>query len=311
MAETSIRPPQGFVNLDKPAGMTSRRAAETAARCFGRKLTAGHAGTLDPAATGVLPVAIGGATRLTELLAEEDKEYRGAVRLGLTTDTDDAEGRALGEERPVGVSRAEVEEALASFRGEILQRPPDFSAIKRRGQAAHKLARRGESPGLEPRPAVYRELELLSFEPPDVKVRALVAKGTYIRALARDLGEKLGCGGHLASLVRTRAGSFALSDAVGLDELRALAAEGRAEERLLPAREALSDFACLTADGPLVRHVKRGQALPLSEFAAEGPAPGAGARCLVVEPSGRALSLAELVSAGDGTVLVQPRKRIR
>jgi len=311
MAGTSIRPPQGFVNLDKPAGLTSRRAAESAARCFGRKLAAGHAGTLDPAATGVLPVAIGGATRLTELLAGADKEYRGAVRLGLATDTDDAEGRPLGEARPVDVSREDVEKALAAFRGELLQRPPDFSAIKRGGRTAHKLARSGEKPRLEPRPAVYHQLELLSFEPPLLELRALVAKGTYIRALARDLGEKLGCGGHLASLVRTRAGSFALEDAVGLDELRALAAEGRAEEKLLSAREALPGLACLTAGEEMLRSVKRGQARPVTEFALSGNAPNEGERCLIVDASGRGLALAEIRTAESGELLVQPRKRIR
>jgi tRNA pseudouridine55 synthase len=291
--------------------MTSRRAAERVGRCFARGLRVGHAGTLDPAATGVLPVAVGGATRLTELLAEADKEYRGRVRLGVATDTDDAQGRPLGEERPVDVSREEVEEALNLFRGEILQRPPDFSAVKRGGRAAHKLARSGERPRLEPRPAVYRELELLSFDPPLLELRALVSKGTYIRALARDLGERLGCGGHLASLVRTRAGPFALDDSVGLEELRALAAEGRAGERLLRAREALPDLACVTVGEQLIRDVRRGQSRPLAEFGVAGAGPQAGARCLVVEPSGRAVCLAEILAGEDGALLVQPRKRIR
>jgi tRNA pseudouridine55 synthase len=291
--------------------MTSRRAGQAVARCLGRKLAAGHAGTLDPAATGVLPVAIGGATRLVELLAGLEKEYRGTVRLGWATDTDDAQGRPLGEECPVEVSREEVEAALGSFRGEVMQRPPDFSAIKRAGRAAHRLARGGGKPELEPRPAVYRELELLRFEPPEVEVRALVSKGTYIRALARDLGKKLGCGGHLAALRRTRAGSLSIEDAVGLDELRALAAGGRAGERLLPAREALPGLPCLTAGDELLRSIRRGQRRPLADFAASAEAPPAGARCLLLDAAGRALALAEIVDAGDGELLVQPRKRIR
>jgi len=304
-------PPQGFVNLDKPAGITSRKAGDAVARCFGRKLAAGHAGTLDPAATGVLPVAIGGATRLLEFLAGLDKEYRGTVRLGLATDTDDAQGRPLGEERPVEVSRGEVEAALDSFRGEVMQRPPDFSAIKRGGRAAHKLARGGGKPRLEPRPAVYRELELLRFEPPEVEVRTLVSKGTYIRALARDLGEKLGCGGHLAALRRTRVGGFSIESAVALDDLRALAAGERAGERLLPAREALPGLSCLTAGDELLRSIRRGQRRPLADFAASAETAPAGARCLLLDAAGRALALAEVVDAGDGELLVQPRKRIR
>ncbi len=310
MTDSSIPPPQGFVNLDKPAGITSRRAGDSVARCLGKKLTAGHAGTLDPAATGVLPVAIGGATRLVELLAGLDKEYRGTVRLGFATDTDDGQGRPLGEERPVEVSREEVEAALNSFRGDVMQRPPDFSAIKRGGRTAHKLARGGAKPQLEPRPAVYHELEVLRFEPPDVEVHTLVSRGTYIRALARDLGEKLGCGGHLSALTRTRVGDFRLEAAVKLADLRTLAMADRAGEALIPARDALPHLACLTASDELLRSVRRGQQRPIEDFELSGQRPAIGGRCLIVDACGRALSLGEFV-AGDDEAMVQPRRRIR
>ncbi len=311
MTDSSIPAPQGFVNLDKPVGISSRRASDITARCFGRA-PAGHAGTLDPAASGVLPVAVGGATRLVHLLSEADKEYRARVRLGLATDTDDATGRPLGAEKPVDVSRQAVEAALDAFRGEVLQRPPDFSAIKRGGRAAHKKARAGERVDLAPRPAVYHELELLDFDPPELELAARVSKGTYIRALARDLGERLGCGGHLCALVRTRVGSFSLEESIGLDELRKLAAEGRAAEGLLSAREGLPQLIALTAaDDALRRSAARGIPEPLAAFGFEGPEPMAGEPCLVVAPDGRALALAELVAGEDGVARVQPRKRIR
>ncbi len=306
-----MTPPQGFVNLDKPAGITSRRAGETAARCFGRGVAAGHAGTLDPAATGVLPVAVGGATRLVDLIASVDKEYRGVIRLGLDTDTDDAEGKPLGPEVPVGVGRAEAERALRDFLGEVMQRPPRFSAVKRGGRAAHKLARAGKDPGLEPRPAVYRELEMLRFDPPELEVRALVGKGTYIRALARDLGAKLGCGGHLLSLRRTRVGSFAVGDAVSLERLKEMAAAGRAGEALISAGVALPEASRLTVNDPgSVRTIRRGGRLPLGAFAASGPEPEPGRPVLVLDAAGRALALGEVVT-GEAGAMLQPRKRIR
>lgn len=311
MTGSSIPAPQGFVNLDKPAGISSRRASDIVARCFGRAPT-GHAGTLDPAASGVLPVAVGGATRLVHLLSDADKGYRARVRLGLATDTDDATGRPLGAEKPVEATRAQVEAALDAFRGEVLQRPPDFSALKRGGQAAHRRARAGEKVELAPRPAVYHELKVISFDPPELELAARVSKGTYIRALARDLGDKLGCGGHLGALVRTRVGSFTLEDSIGLDELQKLAAEGRAAQGLLSAREALPELAALTAaDNALRRSVARGIPEPLAAFELRGPAPGPGARCLVVAPDGRALALAEVTAGEDGVARVQPRKRIR
>jgi tRNA pseudouridine55 synthase len=307
----SILPPQGFVNLDKPAGLTSRKASDLVGRLFGRVET-GHAGTLDPLATGVLPVAVGGATRLAELVSGADKEYLGRVRLGLATDTDDADGRPLGPERPVTASRPEVETALAGFRGEVLQRPPDYSALKRGGRAAHELARAGQPAELEPRPAVYRELELLAWEPPELELRARVSKGTYIRALARDLGERLGCGGHLVALRRTRAGAFRVEEAVTLVHLEELAAEGRAGEALLPAAAALPELVRLAArEERALYDLAKGRALPLAGFETSGAEPRAGALGLALDSEGRAVCLAELVAGPDGALLVQPRKRLR
>jgi tRNA pseudouridine55 synthase len=305
MTTTSMHGAQGFVNLDKPPGMTSRRATDLVARVF-RGAPAGHAGTLDPLAAGVLPVALGGATRLVELLHDADKEYRARVRLGLATDTDDAAGAPLGEPRPVTATPEEVERALAAFRGTVQQRPPRFSALKRGGRAAYELARAGEEVDLAPRPVTFHELSLLAYQAPDIELAARVSRGTYLRALARDLGEALGCGAHLAALTRTRVGALRIEDAVSLERLRELGPAA-----LLPVRRALPDLAALVIpDDKTRREVLSGKPLPLERFAPDGRAPAAGERCLLVAADGRALSLGECVAGGEGQLLAQPRKRL-
>jgi tRNA pseudouridine55 synthase len=307
----SIPDPQGFVNLDKPGGMNSRRASDLVGRFFGRAAT-GHAGTLDPLATGVLPVAVGGATRLAGLVSGSDKEYVGRVRLGQCTDTDDADGQPLGPEREVTASREEILAALEGFRGELLQRPPAVSALKRDGRAAHEIARAGGDPGLEPRPATFFELELLAWEPPELELRARVSSGTYIRALARDLGARLLCGGHLTALRRTRAGAFRLADAITLERLEELSAAGRAGEALLPPARALPSMPGLTArDAKAIYDLSRGRTVPLTAFDLSGAAAAAGIACLIMESGGRCAFLGQVIAAPDGESLVQPRKRLR
>jgi len=297
--------PQGFVNLDKPLGMTSRRATDLAARFF-RGAPAGHAGTLDPLATGVLPVAVGGAARLVELLHDADKEYRARVRLGQATDTDDATGRLLGEARPVTATGADVERALGAFRGAVMQRPPKFSALKREGRAAYELARAGEDADLQPRPVTFHELRLIAYQAPDVELAARVSRGTYLRALARDLGEALGCGGHLAALVRTRVGALRIEEAVSLERLRELGPAA-----LLPVRRVFPELAALAvADEKTRREVLQGKPLAVERFAADGRLPAAGERCLVLDGSGLALFLAECLAGEAGALRIQPRKRL-
>lgn len=314
MAADSMPVAQGFVNLDKPVGLPSRRATELVSRCFGRA-PAGHAGTLDPLASGVLPVALGAATRLVELLLDAEKEYRAVVRLGADTDTDDAAGRPLGPARPVAASAADVERALAGFRGRVSQRPPRYSALKLSGRPAYALARAGRPAEPAARQVEFRELRLLGYAPPDAELFARVSRGTYLRSLARDLGAALGCGGHLAALVRTRVGGFRAEEAVGLDRLRELAAAGRAAEVLLTPASALPDLPLLTArDEPTRRRVREGRRVPLAEFTAAGAQAAAGGRCLVLDARGRLVALGEVVAAGaeDGpsALAVQPRRRL-
>ncbi|MGQ0672585.1 MAG: tRNA pseudouridine(55) synthase TruB [Hyphomicrobium sp.] len=209
----------GWVVLDKPAGMTSTQAVGAVRRAFNAQ-KAGHAGTLDPLATGILPIALGEATKTVPFAVDGEKEYRFTVRWGVETNTDDAEGVAVAssDERP---ARAAVEALLASFTGEIMQAPPAFSAIKIDGERAYDLARDGEVVVIAPRPVVIDALSVVDM--PDAATTVFEArcgKGTYVRALARDMGRVLGCFGHIIALRRTRVGQFGEDRAVALDTLR-------------------------------------------------------------------------------------------
>jgi len=210
----------GFLVVDKPAGLSSHACVSQVRRAYGLKRV-GHGGTLDPAVTGVLPIALGPATRLLPYLSG-DKAYRGVIQLGLTTSSDDLEGDTL-EQRPVpALSLSALETALAPFRGPILQRPPQVSAVHVNGERAYARVRRGEQLELPERPVTIQALELLGWEPATGRLELAVrcSAGTYIRSLARDLGEALGCGGCLASLRRTEALGFDLEQALPLEQLQ-------------------------------------------------------------------------------------------
>jgi len=221
-----------------PDGPTSHDVVDTVRRAVGTDRV-GHLGTLDPCAAGLLVIVVGRATRLAPFAAGWAKAYDGVIRLGTTTATDDATGATVAtSEAWRGVDRARVEEALAAFRGAYDQRPPAYSAVKVAGERAYRRARRGEGVVLRPRRVEVAALELESFAPPDVGFRATVSGGTYLRSLARDVGEALGCGAHLATLTRTRVGPFRLADAVAPDGVTAYALRDPAElVRDLPARE--------------------------------------------------------------------------
>ena len=212
----------GFLVIDKPAGLTSHACVARVRRAYGLRRV-GHGGTLDPAVTGVLPIAVGPATRLLPYLGGT-KAYHGVVQLGLRTDSDDLEGAVL-ERRPLpALDRAALEEALSTFRGSIQQVPPQVSAVHVNGERAYARARRGEASALPPRPVTIETLQLLRWDPlaGQLELAVRCSAGTYIRALARDLGERLGCGGALATLQRTEALGFVLAQAVPLEHLAAL-----------------------------------------------------------------------------------------
>ncbi|ORB63179.1 tRNA pseudouridine(55) synthase TruB [Mycolicibacterium tusciae] len=212
----------GLVVVDKPAGMTSHDVVGRCRRIFGTRKV-GHAGTLDPMATGVLVVGIGRATKILGMLTATDKSYAATIRLGQTTSTEDAEGEVLQTVSASGVDEAQIETAVAALRGEIDQIPSAVSAIKVAGQRAYKLAREGQTVELAPRRVRIERFDVLSVRHEgdlvDVDVEVDCSSGTYIRALARDVGAALGVGGHLTALRRTRVGTFELDQAVGLEDL--------------------------------------------------------------------------------------------
>jgi tRNA pseudouridine55 synthase len=210
-------PAEGLLLIDKPAGPTSHDIVAQLRRLSGIRRI-GHAGTLDPLATGLLLVCVGRATRLIEYLMDKPKRYQATVRLGQRTDTFDAEGSVV-EERAVAVTIGEIEKALADFRGPIVQYAPAYSAVKRDGTALYKLARQGLAVERPRREVTIYELALRSWEAPYLQLEVHCSSGTYIRSLADDLGQTLGCGGHISALRRTEVGSFALTEAVALEDL--------------------------------------------------------------------------------------------
>jgi tRNA pseudouridine55 synthase len=213
-------PVHGVLLLDKPAGLTSNQALQTAKRLL-NACKAGHTGALDPIATGLLPLTFGDATRISQFLLEADKRYRTVFKLGESTNTYDAEGEVT-QVRSVDVTRAQVRKVLERFTGEIEQLPPMFSAVKLGGVPLYKLARAGQDVARAPRRVVIRRLELLELRDDRLTLEIVCSKGTYIRTLAHDIGEALGCGAHIAALRRQAVGGLSVEDAVTLEALEAL-----------------------------------------------------------------------------------------
>lgn len=259
----------GLLNVHKPVGPTSHDIVAAVRRGTGER-RAGHAGTLDPLASGVLVLALGKATRLMEYMSGAHKAYRAQVTLGLETDTYDTEGEVLAERPlPANLTRAQVEAALEAFRGTIMQRPPAYSAVKVGGKSAHRLARAGKTVELAARPVQITRLALAEFTPPVITLEVECSAGTYIRSLAHDLGAALGVGGTLSALVRTASGSFRLDDAVGWEALTASFAAGDWAQYLLPAGLALAGTPELHLDAEDAQRIANGQAI-----AADAPAEG-------------------------------------
>lgn len=251
----------GVLLLDKPLGMTSNVGLQTARRLY-VAAKAGHTGTLDPLATGLLPLCFGEATKFAGELLEADKAYSATLRLGITTDTADAEGRQLVA-RPVEVSQSQVEAVLHGFCGEIMQLPPMYSALKRDGKPYYEYARKGIVLERSPRRVVIHSIDLCEFSGENLSIAVVCSKGTYIRTLAEDIGKVLGCGAHLTALRRTRIGSLQLEQAVTLAELETISLEQR-DALLLPSDTlllALPRAELAVADAERLVH---GQAVPWS-----------------------------------------------
>ncbi len=248
----------GVLLLDKPVGITSNHALQAAKRLY-RAEKAGHAGTLDPLASGLLPVLLGDATRFSGYLLEAAKEYAAEIRLGLTTNTADAEGEVL-EQRPVDVSEADVLAVLERFRGVQKQVPPMHSALKRAGTPLYVLARRGESVERAPRTIEIFALDLLGFSEDRAAVTVQCSKGTYIRTLAEDIGAALGCGAHLSALRRTATGPFRIAEAVTLDELTSMS-EAERDACLAPPDGILKQFPIVRLEAEAESRFRHGQAV--------------------------------------------------
>lgn len=252
----------GWVALDKPHGMTSTQAVAAVRRIFEAK-KAGHAGTLDPLATGLLPVALGEATKTVPFAMEGAKAYRFTIRWGVSTETLDAEGAVTGES-DIRPERAAIEAALPDFTGDIMQVPPAYSAIKVGGERAYDLARDGETVELEARPIRIDALTLLDAPEPDLAVLEMhCGKGSYVRAVARDLAAALGAEGHVAALRRIAVGPFEEARSITLDELQEMGHKGAASEALLPVQTALDDIPALAVTEEEAFQLKQGRSIVL------------------------------------------------
>ncbi|MGE5048359.1 MAG: tRNA pseudouridine(55) synthase TruB [Deltaproteobacteria bacterium] len=292
----------GVVVVDKPSGPTSFDVVRRVKGLF-KTRRCGHTGTLDPTATGVLPICIGDATKIASFVSDGEKEYDAVVRFGEITDTQDAAGRTL-ETRPTeGLSEEGVRAALHEFVGLVEQTPPMYSARKVAGTRLYELARAGEEVEREARQVHIDEAKLVFFRPPDAGIFVRCSKGTYLRTLAHDLGQKVGCGGHLKALKRVRVGPFALEDSVGLDTLMTAAREGpeSLDRFLFPISRALADLAELQLDAQLARRVAHGHAPgPADLSRLKAPPFSRGRKVRLMDPEGRVLAVGE--SDGVGTL---------
>jgi tRNA pseudouridine55 synthase len=255
----------GVVVIDKPQGLTSHDVVNRVRRILGQR-SVGHLGTLDPSATGVLPIMTGNLTRLAQFYIRSDKVYEGVIRFGFATDTYDAEGEPTAPACAVHLNLDELRVLATEFQGRIEQVPPPFSAKKIAGVPAYKLARKEQAVVLKPVTVEIKELEICELDVDRARVRARVSGGTYLRSLAHDMGRKLGCGAHLASLRRTAVAEFGIEDAHTLEELEQAARQGSAEQIFVHPRKLLSQFPSVAATDENVALIRAGRAVNLPEL---------------------------------------------
>ncbi len=275
----------GIINVHKPSGCTSFDIVARIKRISGAKRV-GHAGTLDPLASGVLPVCLGQATRIVEYLMDATKTYRAEIELGVVTDTYDAEGRVIRRSDPSGITIQQVEDLLASFKGTNQQTPPPYSAVKHQGKPLYYWARTGVTVEKESRPAEIHELKILGWQPPVLTIEVTCGKGTYIRSLAYDLGEKLGCGATLKSLVRTRYGVFNIEDAVVLPQLEEVFLKGDWQSLVQPMDCILAHWPKVVASEDDTNKIINGDYIDIG-----GKVLPAGGYCRAYSPEGSFLAV--------------------
>lgn len=273
----------GILNINKSTGMTSQNVSLAIRRLLKQKRV-GHAGTLDPLASGVLPICVGQATRVADYLSESGKAYEAVIVFGAVTDTYDTEGQVVRTGDPSRLTLASIEEALPHFLGPQMQMPPLYSAIKIQGQPAYKRVRAGQTITLEPRPVTITSLTVLAWDAPRLALAVECSKGTYIRSLAYDLGEYLGCGAYLGGLVRTRSGPFTLADSLTLDQCAEMLRAETLAAHLSPLDIALRNYPAITLDGPTAQRVLHGMA-----FEYDGIEPGL---ARVYAPANRFIAIA-------------------
>jgi tRNA pseudouridine55 synthase len=290
----------GVLVVDKPVGMTSHDVVEAIRRGTGIR-RAGHTGTLDPRASGVLVILIGPAVRLSEYVSASDKRYQAIIRLGSSTDTFDADGRFTRSNAPINVTEEQFEKTLKQFIGEIEQTPPPYSAVKVQGRRAYDMARQGEDVDLTPRKINVYHLEVLEWAPPEVVVDVHCSSGTYVRSLANDMGNALGCGAYLVGLRRTKSGRFSLRDATPLRKLQEAFQAGNWYQYLIPAAEALGDWPAVELNPDEVEEVRHGHRVKAAPDAKEGRVRG-------VSMAGELVALMELATGEDGSKEWQPKK---
>ena len=280
----------GILVVDKPVGMTSHDVVQIIRSGTGIR-RAGHTGTLDPRASGVLVILLGPAVRLSEYVSATDKRYQAIIKLGSSTDTYDSEGKFTQQStEPVTVTEEQFESALKTFVGEIEQTPPAYSAVKVKGRHAYDMARKGEPVELEPRKIQVYSLEVLEWMPPEVVIDAHCSSGTYVRSLANDLGAALGCGAYLVGLRRTKSGRFSLREATPLRKLQEAFSAGNWYQYLIPAAEALGDWVSLELTPELVDEVRHGHRIPADPNSQPGMVRG-------ISMAGELVALLELVSS--------------
>jgi tRNA pseudouridine55 synthase len=251
------QPLDGILNINKAPDMTSHDVVARIRRLIKQKRV-GHAGTLDPSATGVLPICIGQGTRVAEYLSESGKAYQAVITFGIVTDTYDSEGSVLRTQDTNDLQLDQIVAALPSFLGQQMQLPPSYSAIKLQGQPAYKRARAGEALTLQPRPIEIQELQMLDWQPPQLTLAITCSKGTYIRSLAYDLGEHTGYGAHLSSLVRTRSGPFVLAESITLEQLAEAVEQGTWSSYVYSPDIALAQYPAIQLDAATGARVQHG-----------------------------------------------------
>jgi tRNA pseudouridine55 synthase len=275
----------GLLVIDKPSGMTSRDAVNLVSRWFPRRTRIGHTGTLDPLATGVLVMCVGSATRLAEYVQRMKKIYEASILLGVSSDTDDADGNVQTVDVETPPTREQVAEELNSFVGRVSQVPPAYSAAKVTGRRAYDLARKGEEVTLQAREIEIEQIDIQSYDYPRLRIEVHCGKGTYIRAVARDLGDKLGCGGIISALRRTRVGAFDATSAVSLD------ADGLSDRnRMLPLTAAVAELPNITLPLEVIARMRQGLAVTMPNETAI-----VGDEAAILDPQGNLAAIAGVV----------------